>query len=143
MKRLLTACLIVLILFLAINIRGQNIAQRQIINTATIKAIGVDIYWDNECTEEVTNIDWGIVEPNSTTYKMVYMRSKGNVDVILYLSTGNWTPPEVENFVTLDWDYTGDLIAPDEVVAVNFILRVGDVTDIKSFSFSITVTAVG
>ena len=117
--------------------------QKSITTSGKIKAIGVGIYWDSDCAEKVIFINWGTVEPNSTTYRTVYMQNTGNVDSAIYLSTGNWTPLEAEDFITLGWDYTGDLLEPHEVIKVDFILQIANITAIESFSFDITITTTG
>ena len=143
MRKLLTACLVVALLSLAIYACGLHMTRKSIATIGKIKAVGVGIYWDSDRKENVTFIDWGIVEPNSTTHKTVYMQNEGNVDSALYLSTGNWIPLEAETFITLDWDYTGNLLEPEEMIGVDFILQIKNITDIASFSFDITVTTAG
>ena len=142
-KKFLTACSIVAILSLAIYAYGFYTVERRITAAGKIKALGVGIYWDSNCTEEVTSINWGTVEPNSTTNETVYMRNEGNVDATLYLSTENWDPPGVETFITLGWNYTDSLLAPDEVIVVDFILEIANITGITSFSFDIIITTSG
>ena len=39
---------------------------RTISNMGYVKAIGVGVYWDQNCTNAVSAIDWGILEPGST-----------------------------------------------------------------------------
>ena len=118
-------------------------AQKRVTVTGEVKAVGVGIYWDSNCKEKVTFIDWGIVEPGSITYEMVYVQNEGNVNSAMYLLTENWSPPEAETFITLDWNYTDNLLEPNEIIGVDFILQITNITDIASFSFDIVVTTSG
>lgn len=113
-------------------------------NFAAVKAVGVEVYWDSSATQIVTSINWGIVEPNSTVEKTVFVKNPGNVPVTLNLSTANWNPANASNFITLSWNYTGFLVDPDMVVPVVLTLSVSaEITGIKSFSFDIIISAQG
>ena len=35
-------------------------------SSGTVKAINVEVYWDEACTQNVTEIDWGTLEPGSS-----------------------------------------------------------------------------
>ncbi len=64
----------------SVRIRGQG----------TVKAVGVGVFWDNNCTNCVSFIDWGIVEPGSMNNVTVYVRNEGNVAASISLATENW-----------------------------------------------------
>jgi len=113
-------------------------------NFATVKTVGVEVYWNPNATQLVANIDWGIVEPNSTVEKTVYMKNLGNVPVTLNLTTKNWNPANASNFILLSWNYTGFLVDPDLVVPVVLTLSISaEISGIESFSFDIIIRAEG
>ena len=46
----------------------------------------------------------------------VFVRSEGNTAITLSMNTTNWNPPNASDFITLSWDYGGQVIDPNEVV---------------------------
>jgi len=117
---------------------------RTISNAGAVKAIGVGVYWDQACTNAVTSINWGTIEPGSTVNKTCYIRNEGNSVSTLSLQTSNWNPSNATDYMNLIWDYGGQSISPDEAVRVTFTLSVlSSVQNITSFSFDITISATG
>ena len=109
-----------------------------------VKAVGVGVYWDAACTNPVTHINWGAIEPGSSQNVTVYIRNEGNTNVKLSCTTGNWNPPEAEQFLTLTWDYGDQWLAPNAVQPVTFTLSASpNIQGIDNFSFEITISAVG
>ena len=43
-------------------------------NVGSIKAINIEVYWDSNCTDEVSTIEWGTLEPGSSRNVTVYVR---------------------------------------------------------------------
>ena len=127
---------------------GQVISALQsnktISNVGAVKAIGVGVYWNQTCTNTVTSINWGMVEPSSTVNRTCYIRNEGNSASTLELQTSNWSPSEAAGYIYLSWDYGGQSLNLDEVVQVTFTLSVSSsVQNITSFSFDITISATG
>ena len=42
---------------------GLLIAYQRIPSTGDVKAVGVDVYWDGDCTDNVTSVDWAFWNP--------------------------------------------------------------------------------
>ena len=113
-------------------------------SVGTVKAIGVGVYWDNGCSNVTSSIDWGVIEPGATTNVTLYIRNEGNAAVTLSLTTANWDPSEASNFMTLEWDYDGRTLNPNEVIQVTLALSVSSsIEGITSFSFDIIITGSG
>lgn len=113
-------------------------------NVGIVKAIGVGVYWDSGCTDPVTSVDWGTVEPGSAEDVMVYIKNEGSAPVTLALETENWNPPSVSTYMSLTWNYTGGITNVGEVVQVTFSLSVSDTIEgITSFSFDIVIIGSG
>lgn len=109
-----------------------------------VKTVGVEAYWDLACTNRVTEINWGLVEPNSKTNATIFLKNPGNAPITLLLSTENWNPSNALNYIALTWDYAGQTINPGAVAKVNLTLAVSsNITGITSFSFDIVITGVG
>lgn len=111
-------------------------------NSGTVKAVGVGVYWDQACTQNVTSINWGLVEPGSSENVTVYIRNEGNAPATFSMSTSGWNPAEAATYITLRWDYNGQTVSKQAVIAVKFTLSVSsDIVGITDFSHDIIVTA--
>jgi hypothetical protein len=118
----------------SVRIRGQG----------TVKAVGVGVFWESNCTNTVSFIDWGIVEPGSMNNVTVHVRNEGNVAASISLATENWNPSNASDYLSLSWNYDGRQLNPLEVVQVTLTLRVSSsVQGITSFSFDIIVSISG
>ncbi len=40
--------------------------QRTLHGTGAIKGVGLGVYWDLQCTNATSSLDWGLLEPGST-----------------------------------------------------------------------------
>lgn len=113
----------------------DNIAISEVISTE-----GIGVYWNSECSDQVSSIDWGIIEPGSTKNATVYVRNEGNTAATISLSTENWSPVNASNYMNLTWDYTGQIIDVGEVIQVTLSLSVSDsIEGITNFSFDIVI----
>ena len=110
----------------------------------TIRAVGVGVYWNGGCSNIVTSVDWGVVEPGATKNVNVYIKNEGSDPVTLSLATENWNPAAASSYMSLTWDYGGQVIVADGVVEVTLTLSVSDTIEgITSFSFDIVITGSG
>jgi len=133
---------------LSLSIFGPMVAaavrSRTISNAGSVTAVGVGVYWDQACTSTVSSIDWGIIEPGMNVNKTVYIRNEGNLAATLNMTTSGWNPSNAASYMALSWDYTGQMLAVNEVKQVKLTLAVSpDITGITTFSFVITIAANG
>jgi hypothetical protein len=113
-------------------------------NTGSIKAIGVSVYWDALCTNEVSSVDWSVLEPGSAENKTIYIKNTGNSAATLTLETDTWVPTNASTYIGLTWNYDGQPLAPDAVVEVILTLTISeDIEDITTFSFDILIIGSG
>ena len=116
----------------------------RIVGRGTVKAVGVGVFWDSNCTSPISFIDWGMVEPGSMNNVTVYVRNEGNVVASISLATKNWNPSNAFDYLILSWNYDGRQLNPLEVVQVTLTLTVSSsVQGITSFSFDIIVSISG
>jgi len=102
--------------------------------------VGVGVYWDNNCGNTVSFVDWGIVEPGSVKNVVVYVRNEGNSPVSLSMFGDNWNPSEASNYMTLSWDYASQTVDPQEVVQTTLTLSTSpSIEGITNFSFDIII----
>lgn len=110
----------------------------------SIKTVGVEAYWDIGCSDRVTDIDWGLIEPGSQVETMFYVKNQGNAPITLSLNVNSWNPSEAQNHLNLTWDYSGSPIDPSASIPVFITLAVSqDITGITAFSFQIIISAQG
>ena len=121
---------------------GLLMAYQRVPNSGNVKAVGVGVYWDNACTNNVTSIDWGFLEPGATVNKTVYIKNEGNTPMVLNITTDNWNPASASENITLSWNREGYVLnttAP--VVQAILTLSVSsNISGVTSFSFDIIIT---
>jgi hypothetical protein len=116
----------------------------RIVGRGTVKAVGVGVFWDSNCTSPVSFIDWGMVEPGSMNNVTVYVRNEGNVAASISLTTDNWNPSNASDYLALSWNYDSRQLNPLEVAQVTLTLTVSSsVQGITSFSFDIIISVSG
>jgi len=132
------------VLFLT-NITGGLLQRSTTVgSTGAVKGVGVGVFWDSKCTNRVSSINWSLVEPGSLNNATVYIRNEGNAPVTLSLKTENWNPISASNNLTLNWNYAGQNISPNEAVQVKLTLVVSSsIKGITNFSFDIIITGTG
>ena len=113
-------------------------------NVGNVKAIDVEVYWDSDCTNEVSLIDWGVIEPGTTENVTVYILNAGNSNVMLSMNTTNWSPSGASDYITLSWDYNEQSIGPSLVIQTTLTLSMSpSIQGITSFNFDIVVIGSG
>jgi len=145
-QRIALKPLAVLVSLVALIVLASGFTQSsvRIVGRGTVKAVGVGVFWDNNCTNPVSFIDWGMVEPGSMNNATVYVRNEGNVAANISLATENWNPPNASDYLALSWNYDGRLLNPLEVAQVTLTLSVSSsVHGIESFSFDIIISVSG
>ncbi|UCC33636.1 MAG: hypothetical protein JSW53_01120, partial [Candidatus Bathyarchaeota archaeon] len=121
-------------------VMGTLLGRVTLPNSGTVKAMGVGVYWDSDCSNTVTSIDWGTVEPGSTNSVTIYFKNEGNAAETLSSETENWSPPSASTDMNLAWDYGGQIIDMGEVVQVTLSLSVSETIEgIANFSFDIVI----
>ncbi|MGB9854205.1 MAG: hypothetical protein ACPLRY_05295 [Candidatus Bathyarchaeales archaeon] len=125
---------------LVASVLGALVATQNFNNTATIKAVGVGVYSNSQCTVKVTAIDWGVLSPGETRTQTIYVKNEGNVPIVLSLSVGNWTPSEA-SVISVTWNRQGAPLAAGSSVSATLSLTVpASISGVTSFSFVITIT---
>jgi hypothetical protein len=113
-------------------------------SVGTFKAIGIGIYWDDALTSRVDKINWGALEPGTQKSFTIYIRNEGNMPLTLSISTSNWNPAAVSNYLTLTWSYSGQVINAATTAVLTLTLAVSEsITGIYSFGFDITAVGSG
>jgi len=112
-----------------------------ITNVSAVETDGVGVYWDSNCADRVSSIDWGNLTPGSVKSIVVYIRNEVEEPMYLIMSTTNWNPSKASDYITLRWDYTGRRADPDEVLQITLTLSISRyIEGISNFSFDIIIT---
>ena len=113
-------------------------------NNGNMKAVNIEVYNDPELINKVTDIEWGIFEPGQSKSIPVWIKNTGNSDVHIYLYTQLWVPDEVEDYITVSWGYSGEILKPNDVIQVILTVTVSkDISNIQTFSFQIIIQSEG
>lgn len=122
---------------------GLLMAYQRVPNYGYVKSVGVGVYWDAACTENVTTISWGLLELGSNTTKTVWIKNTGNIPLVLNLAAESWNPAEAENYITLTWNREGLELGANSTISAVLALSVSPTiaeTSIVEFSFDIIIT---
>jgi len=123
---------------------GQMISSARLMSSGLVKSVELGVYKDSNCSEVMSSVGWGIVEPGSQHNASVYIRNEGNTEITLFLNCTGWNPPEAETYMVLSWNYTGQLVMPNQVILVILTLSVGnDAPSGRDFTFDVVITAMG
>jgi len=107
-----------------------------------IEKIGVGIYQDPKCEESFDHIAWGQISLDSTVTQTIYIKNELDSSCFLSLSTLNWTPATASKYLTLEWNYSGQKVAPDQVIPTVLSLTVSEsALDLTDFNFIICISA--
>jgi len=116
---------------------------RSISNVGRIRAIGLDIFRDSNCTDVLTQIDWGLLSPGDTAAVTMYARNSGNVNVTLNYNLTDWSPVSASTYLIVAWNYSGQMLKPFDVVSIQVTLTVSpSISGVENFSYTMNVNAV-
>lgn len=136
--------LVIIMNILVIAYASTTFHSTSIKSVGAIESLGVDVYWDENCSQPVTVIDWGTIYPGSTKNVTIYVVNEGNVPVTISLRTENWDPVSAMEYMNLTWSYRGEEIYPAEKLKLTLTLEVSaNINNVNSFSFDIIISAFG
>jgi hypothetical protein len=136
-----TICILTLLALLTVieNFSPSN----SFVKADSVIGIGVGIYWDNKCTNITHSLNWGFIDPNSNNNLTIYVRNEGNSADSLQLTTANWIPSNASNYISMSWNYSGQILKPNEVMPIKLTLTVSPtICDITDFTLETIITTV-
>jgi hypothetical protein len=120
---------------------GLLYGNKTINNEGTVNAIGVGVYWENACINEVSTINWGYLEPGTSQNITIYIKNEGTIPMTLNMTIANWNPTTASNYITLNWNQEGSQVNAQSVLETVLTLTVSsNISEIDSFSFDIIIT---
>lgn len=79
--------IIALLIFITIGAAIAYLQSKRIVqNKGTIKGVNISLWWDENCTNPLTEIDWGLVEARAVDVyyiKTFYIKSESNVKIVV------------------------------------------------------------
>lgn len=118
--------------------------QTTIHGNGSLKSLGIGVYWDPQCTNTTSSLDWGPLEPGSSQDFTLYLKNEGNSALTLSMVTENWNPVDAPDYITVTWNREGQQINPNETIGSVITLAVSEnVQGINSFSFDMIISGTG
>jgi len=115
--------------------------QWSMLGTGSIKGVGLGVYWDLQCTNATSSLEFGLLAPGSSKNFDLYLRNEGDSDINLSMTSENWDPANATDYLTLTWNREGQQISPDEVLGFVITLSVSEsIQGISSFSLDIIIS---
>jgi hypothetical protein len=110
-------------------------------NQGHVNAIGVGVYWESSCTNEVSTIDWGYMNPGATKDVRIYIKNEGTIQMTLNMTTHDWSPTSAASYIVLSWNREGSQVDSGSVSSAVLTLSVSpSISDVQDFDFVITIT---
>ncbi|MGD0644209.1 MAG: hypothetical protein ABSA75_04825 [Candidatus Bathyarchaeia archaeon] len=139
-KVIFAAICLVTVIILGV-IMGAFSSNKTIAYASSVQGFGAGIYWDKACTNRTLSLDWGLTEAGSNYTLILYVKNEGNSAAFLSLGTSNWTPSDTSRYMSLNWNYSGQVLREDQVIPLELTLTVyPTISGITSFSFKTIIT---
>ncbi len=107
----------------------------------TINTVNVEAYSDAACTQPVTALNVGNVNPGSIVTRMIYIKNSGTIPVTLTMAASGWTPTGANSYLSLSWNRPNYVLAAGDSVSATLTLTVASNTgSLTSFSCTVTIT---
>ena len=115
--------------------------RRAVPNVSAVESAGsIGIYWDKNCSQRVSSIDWGVLSQGQVKDAIIYVRNEGNESTILVETATNWSPTGASRYLIFSWRCQNEKLRAGTVVKVTQELSVSpNIQGISQFSFNITV----
>ena len=139
-KVMLAAICILTIVVLGIITAGFG-SSKTIVYGSSVQGVGVGIYWNQACTNSTLSLNWGLIKAGSNNTLTVYIKNEINSAASLLLGTSNWTPSTSLRYISLNWNYSGQVLRVDQVIPLELTLTVSPtINKITDFSFNTIIT---
>ena len=107
----------------------------------TINTVNLGVYSNSECTQTVTSLNVGTLNPGGTATQTVYVKNTGNVPETLTMTTNNWTPSGADSYLTLTWNRQNTILnAGASIQATLTLTAAANTGSITTFSCDVTLT---
>ncbi len=126
-------------LTLALTQRSQSIP-----TSGMIIGIGVGVYADSPCSQNLTGISWGLVAPGESVNRTIYVKNTGNAQITLSMAASGWNPPTANGQIAVSWDREGAALGAGQSVAATIVLSVSpSISGVSDFGVNVVITGSG
>ena len=107
----------------------------------TINAVNLGVYSDSDCTQTVTALNVGTLNPGGTATQTVYIKNTGNVAETLTMTVNNWSPTDASSSLTLTWNRQNTVLTAGQIIQATLTLTAASNTgSLTTFSCDVTLT---
>jgi len=120
---------------------GTLTVTRTFSNSGTVNGIGVGVFSNAACTNVLTSLSWGTLNPGDTPSQTIYVLNNGTIPVTLTLTYGTWSPASAQSYITLTWNQQNTQLGSGSIATALLTLNVSSaISGVAGFSFDITIT---
>lgn len=105
-----------------------------------ISTVGVAVYSDAACTQPLTSVTWGNINPSSQTTRTIYVKNTGNVPETLSMNTNGWSPANSNSYLSCTWSPLVTTIAAGASTSATLTLAASSNAAITGFNFNVVIT---
>jgi hypothetical protein len=107
----------------------------------TINAVNLGVYSDSGCTQTVTTLSIGSLNPGGTATQTVYIKNTGNIAETLTMNAGNWSPTNANSSLTLTWNRQNTVLnAGASIQATLTLTAAANTGSLTTFSCDVTLS---
>jgi hypothetical protein len=104
----------------------------------------IDVFWDANCMNPVSSIDWGTLSPGDVENITVFVRNEGESGTVLALNVSDWNPLPAASYLNIGWNYSGTTVPPGQVLPLTLSMVVNEsISGITDFGVNVTVSSGG
>jgi len=123
---------------------GLLLTQRTIGAAGVIKGVELGVYFDVQCANATSFLDFGQLEPGSSKNYTLHLRNEGNSAMILNMTSEDWNPTIAADHISLTWNREGYQINADDIIDFIITLKISDnIVSVDSFSLNIVISGQG
>jgi hypothetical protein len=109
--------------------------------TGTMTAVNLGIYSDSGCTQTVTALNVGTVNPGTNVTQTIYVKNTGNIPETLTMTANNWNPTNATSSLTLTWNRQNTVLDSGTSIQATITLTAAANTgSLTTFSFNVILT---
>ena len=128
-------------LFLTVTTAALLSTNQTVPLNGTINAVNLGVYSDSACTQTVTALNVGALNPGATATQTVYIKNTGNVAETLTLTTNNWNPTNATSSLSLTWNQQNTVLNAGQSMQATLTLTAASNTgSLTTFSCDVTLT---
>jgi hypothetical protein len=107
----------------------------------TITAVNLGVYSDSACTQTVTALNVGTLNPGGAATQTVYIKNAGTIPETLTMTTNNWNPNSASTSLTLTWNRQNTVLNAGQTIQATLTLAAASNTgSLTTFSCDVTLT---